>query len=631
MMKKRLLYGNAKTNVVVVMLVFALVWLSLSLVFTVGKQETWSDYISTDFETEVVTEENGEQILVKYVSSPEQLAGMFADQGNAVYATTHEDIVSKIGSKYVLTGNIDCSSYTWTGKDLASGVVFDGANYIIKGLKFATNQSVQGFVKTNKGTIQNLTLEISAFTSSSSVSKFGAVCGENQGTIQNCVVSGGAIKHNYTGPMGSIAGSNSGTIKNCINSNISVTVLDWGGGIVGWNYGGGTVTNCYNYASVSTTSSTTFARLGGITGESNASSVLQNCFNAGTVTGSCASNGTVYAGGIVGLCQTNVSHCANQGAVSGGNSSANDVYIGGIVGGDYNSVAITISNCQNRANITATAKQTTSNPSSGGNNVGRTSVHNNSYFWWFTVSRDEMYYTRSISTYRIVETAYAGGIAGKCSNKIENCYSMGNVSGGCSYSKYTISETYETRYYVDGFQNKNSPCYYSRSMYVKIYDAIYAMQICSNTKTTTNCYYSSNYTHDYSKQDSYNYNSGQAYISWGYNVHSSSTTNLSSTITNQHVGYWPATQGVFNITNRWYVESGYLINKIDGTSGCNAGGNINGSVGLKIKLNANTPIKGTSKSNADLKNVSLGSAFKVAAEVNDGYPYLVNLYWEGVK
>ena len=41
---------------------------------------------------------------------------------------------------------------------------------------------------------------------------------------------------------------------------------------------------------------------------------------------------------------------------------------------------------------------------------------------------------------------------------------------------------------VDGFQNKNSPCYYSNSMYVKMYDAIYSMQICSNTKTTTNCY-----------------------------------------------------------------------------------------------------------------------------------------------
>ena len=630
-MDKKLLLKNKKINIVITMLVFALVLLSLSIVFSVGQQQTWSDFLTTDFETEIVTEENGDQVLVKYVSSPEQLAGVFAPEKSAVYATNHEDIAGKYNSKFILTNDIDCSGYTWNGKDLASGVVFDGAYHTITGLNFAKNQEVQGFIKTNKGTIQNLYIEIKAFSSSSTVTKFGAVCGENNGTVINCAVRGGAISHKYTGSIGSVVGSNNGTVKNCINNGISVTVLDWGGGIVGWNHGSATITNCYNYANVSTTSSTTFARLGGITGESNANSIVQNCFNSGTVTGSCASNGTVYAGGIVGLCQTNVSHCANQGTVSAGNSNAAEVYAGGIVGGDYNSVNITISNCMNRANITSTAKTTTSNPSSGGNNVGRTSVHNNSYFWWFTVSRDEMYYSRSISTYRIVETAYAGGIAGKCSYKIENCYSMGSVSGGCSYSKYTISESYETRYYVDGIQNVNSPAYYSDSSTVKMYDAIYSMQICSNTKTTTNCYYSSEYTHDYSKQDSFNYNNAKAYVSkaWTY-VHASSSLNTSSTINNQYVGYWPATQGVFNITNQWYVSDGKLINKINGTSGCNAGGNINGSVGLSIKLNPYTPIKGTSKTSSDIKKVSLGSAFKTSNNINNGYPYLVNLYWEGV-
>ena len=604
---------NKKISIVMSMLVFVLILLSLSIVLAVGDTPTWSDFIKTDFKTEVVTEQNGEKVLVKYIESPEQLAGAFAEDTTAAVYASHDDIAGKYSTKYILTNDIDCSGYTWSGKDLASGVVFDGAYHTITGLNFLNNQSVQGFVKTNKGTIQNLYLEIQSFTASSTVSKFGAVCGENNGTVQNCVVRGGAIKQTNTGSTGAVVGSNNGTVKNCINNNVTVTVLDWGGGIVGWNYSGATITNCYNHANVSTTTSTAFARLGGITGESNANSIVQNCYNSGTVTGSCATGGTVYAGGIVGLCQTNVSHCANQGTVSAGNSNAAAVYAGGIVGGDYNSVNITISNCMNRANVTSTAKATTSNPSSGGNNVGRTSVHNNSYFWWFTVSRDEMYYSRIISTYRIVETAYAGGIAGKCSYKIENCYSMGNVSGGCSYSKYTISESYETRYYVDGIQNVNSPAYYSDSTVVKMYDAIYSMQICSNTKTTTNCYYSSEYTHDYSKQDSYSYNNAKAYVNWGFYVHASSTTNNSYTVNNQHVGYWPATQGVFNITNQWYVSDGKLINKINGTSGCNAGGNINGSVGLSIKLNPDTPIKGDSKTNSGIKSASLGSAFKTSS------------------
>lgn len=629
-MDKKLLLKNKKINIVITMLVFALVLLSLSIVFSVGQQQTWSDFLTTDFETEIVTEENGDQVLVKYVSSPEQLAGVFAPEKAAVYATNHEDIAGKYNSKFILTNDIDCSGYTWNGKDLASGVIFDGAYHTITGLNFAKNQEVQGFVKTNKGTIQNLYIEIKDFNTSATVTKFGAVCGENNGTVINCAVRGGAIRHDFTGNIGSVVGSNNGTVKNCINNGISVTVLNWGGGICGRNYSGATITNCYNYANVSTTESTTFARLGGITGESSSGAIVQNCFNSGTVTGSCATDGTVYAGGIVGLCMSNVSNCANHGKIKGGQDAANDVYIGGIVGGDYNSVNITISNCMNRAEIVATAKVVTSNPSSGGNNVGRTIVHKNSYLWWLAVCRDEMYYSRSISTYRIEVKAYAGGIAGKCSYKIENCYSMGSVYGGCSYSKYTISESYETRLYADGIQNVNSPAYYSDSSTVKMYDAIYSMPICSNTTTTTNCYYSNDYIQDYSQKESFYYNNAQAYLSWGYTFNSSSTTNISRTINNQYVGYWTQTKGVFSITNQWYVSDGKLINKINGTSGCNEGGNINGSVGLSIKLNPYTPIKGTSKTSSDIKKVSLGSAFKTSNNINNGYPYLVNLYWEGV-
>ena len=106
------------------MLFTILIWLSFSIIFDMNKQESWFDHISTDFETELITNESGDEILINYITSPSQLAGVFTKQtNNGVYATSHEDIFEKISNKYVLKNDIDCSGYTWTGVDLQSGVI----------------------------------------------------------------------------------------------------------------------------------------------------------------------------------------------------------------------------------------------------------------------------------------------------------------------------------------------------------------------------------------------------------------------------------------------------------------------------------------------------------------------------
>lgn len=639
-MKYKNPHKNTYAKALYAVIVLAFVFVSFSFLLSVKTKEVfWSNFADTNYQTELVTDENGEKLLHKYISTPEQLAGIFVSNSSAVYATSHEDGFSFINSKYILTQDIDCSSYTWSGVNLNSGITLDGNNYTIKGLKFSTSQAIQGFVQTNYGTIQNLFFDCVTFTTNGSVSTFGIIAGENKGTIKNCTIVSGDITHSKAGVVGGIAGTNNnyGTIAKCINY-ANITVLEWCGGIVGRNYSG-TVSNCFNYGKISSAGNSTLPRIGGIVGELSQWGTLKNCYNEGIILGGCAVGATVYAGGIVGLSEANISSCGNKGSIMGGYANCGESFAGGIVGGDYNQ-SITISDCYNTGWIIAQSKPITTNPTDGYTNISNTEIHDHKYFYWFTTCRDEMFYKRTTTATRIESKAHAGGIAGKCSYKIENCYNIGDVEGGSKYTKYVIKEEYQTTLHCNAIANKDSPAKASCSYTVQMYDALYSAPICSNTKTVNNCYYSSEANHNYNKQNSYNYNNGNAQVpssrsgSWLFMnyVDSSSSLDFSYDITNKMVGYW---EGITNsspyVTQSFYIENGYLIYKATPKDCWNMGDNVKkvkNSYGLNIKLNPNTPIQGTANTNANIKTLSLGTNWKVSENINDGYPYLVNLYWE---
>ena len=250
--------------------------------------------------------------------------------------------------------------------------------------------------------------------------------GDNDGgTISNCYNTGSVTSSHSYSDAGGIVGynSSSGSISNCYNTG-SVTASSSTGGIAGSN--SGTISNCYNTGSVTaSTSSYSYPYAGGIAGYNYGS--ISNCYNTGSVTSS-SSHYVSYAGGIVGDNDGTISECYNTGNVTSSSSSSYS-NAGGIAG--YNSSSGTISNCYNTGSVTAS----TAPYSYAGGIVGDNSG---------TISN--CYNTGSVTA-----PSRAGGIAGDNSGSISECYNTGsvvasfsdsNAGGIAGYNSGTISECY---------------------------------------------------------------------------------------------------------------------------------------------------------------------------------------------
>ena len=119
---------------------------------------------------------------------------------------------------------------------------------------------------------------------------------------------------------------------------------------MGYAYSNSTITNCYNTGSVSGTSTSSSANVGGVLGYANSSSTLTNCYNTGSVSGT--SSSYAYVGGVVGYAHSSaITKCYNTGSVSG--SSQSSAYVGGVVGYAVSNSAIT--NCYNTGAVSGTS------------------------------------------------------------------------------------------------------------------------------------------------------------------------------------------------------------------------------------------------------------------------------------
>ncbi len=202
------------------------------------------------------------------------------------------------------TGTLDGDGHTitWTGTSASSAK--------------SLTESYFGLVKTNSGTIKNLTTAGSLYVSGSSSDYVGAVAGYNAGTIdkvQNSTVVSAAGFYN----VGGIAGFNTGTIS--LSRNIgSIKATKKVGGITGENTG--TIEKCYNAANVMGTDASKNG-VGGIAGRlgnnntSAGTSIIRNCFNRGDIT--CIDG--KWAGGICGFesSDSTCENCYNAGNIIG--------------------------------------------------------------------------------------------------------------------------------------------------------------------------------------------------------------------------------------------------------------------------------------------------------------------------
>ena len=314
------------------------------------------------------------------------------------YVTTHTITTTaleypNIGTSAKLMADISLDGKIWTpvgSIGVAEGKLeeyyyagtFDGGGHTISNLKIESSDGSDlglfAYIATD-GLVKDLTL---SDVEISGVNYIGGIAGRNNGTIENCSVSG-SVSGTYR--VGGIAGVNYGTIKACYNTgNVSGTVAESIGGIVGYNRG--TIENC----SVSGSVSGTYA-VSGIVGYNDGT--ISTCNNKGKVSGTEAE----CVGGIAGRNDGTISACYNIGEISGTDS------VGGIAGCNYG----TIENCSVSGSV------------SGIFNVGGIAGYNGG-----TISG-----CNNKGKVSGTEAEYVGGIAGFSYGTISACYNIGEILG----------------------------------------------------------------------------------------------------------------------------------------------------------------------------------------------------------
>ena len=226
-----------------------------------------------------------------------------------------------------LTDNITLTE-DWTPIPNYAGT-FDGGGNTITGLTI--NQSATSNVGlfasiSEGGTVKNLTLDDVDITAAIYT---GAVAGQNDGTIENCSVTGNVTGNalNNDGYVGGIVGENRGTITGCAAEGSVKSSGTFVGGIAGWHREG-SITDCHSSATVEGMS-----WVGGIAGQSDAT--ITACYSTGDVTATKNSWGYSFAGGVVGL---NSNGAVLTACYATGNVKGDGDYVGGVVGDNVVSI-----------------------------------------------------------------------------------------------------------------------------------------------------------------------------------------------------------------------------------------------------------------------------------------------------
>ncbi|MCL1873943.1 MAG: InlB B-repeat-containing protein, partial [Clostridiales bacterium] len=296
-------------------------------------------------------------LTLGYGSNGKFLAPIKALDPEAIEIYTAEDlnnIRNGLGDSYVLMNDIDLAAWgQWapigdnpTNNNSRFTGTFDGQGHLIKNLTVIgdVGGSVGLFGCAYGATIKNVGMEgteINIFSATTYVHA-GGICGYEfgSGTISNCY--------------------NIGEVAASFSFSSTVTV----GGICG--YSSGTIINCYNTGEISSSSSSSSssAYAGGICGYS--SGTIINCYNTGEISSSSSSSSSAYAGGICGNNYGTIINCYNTGGISSSSSASayGSAYAGGICGYSYSSSSSY--NCYNTGEVTASSASAYGSAYAGG-------------------------------------------------------------------------------------------------------------------------------------------------------------------------------------------------------------------------------------------------------------------------
>ena len=283
-----------------------------------------------------------------------------------------------------LTSTSQRGGNEWTPVPNFAGT-FDGNNKTITGLTINQTATSNAGLFTSigeEGTVKNLTLDKVNITITGSYA--GTVAGENNGTIENCSVSGNvtsSVGMGLSANVGGIVGRNNGTITGCtVEGSVKAKDADFVGGIAGF-HSKGSITDCHSSATVEGR-----AFVGGIAGQSDAKlgiASITACYSTGSVTAT--KNNTTncsFAGGVVGL---NSNEAVLTACYATGDVKGDGERVGGVVG---DNVVGTVTACYH-----ATGSVTGEQESTGGV-VGRNFKDDfssgilNACYWDGTVTGD---------------------------------------------------------------------------------------------------------------------------------------------------------------------------------------------------------------------------------------------------
>lgn len=501
--------------------------------------------------------------------------------------------------------------------------VFDGNNLTLTGTNFVTNSLGQAgvFGQVKNATIKNLTVEYNKLPTTATMMG-GIVASAYSSNIINC--------HNKTEIF-----NNSG------NAMVA--------GIVGYAYNT-YISNCSNNANITVQSSGEAIAAGISACDFNTSIVL--CANFNTVTAD--GNGSSYAGGLSGKSSTASAisqnfNYTNATIKATTTSTTYSSYAGGITayGGE-------ITDCFNRASISAVAPETSGTDTPTSDNMIHKYIKSSSTLGLKEVS------LKSDSTkdeYKKV-SAYAGGISGYNEGKIKNCYNTGGISGGgitCN-----INNTTRYYYYYVSYSGKYRDKKLNHSKkYTFVYSTIsftkekYASNIngylgadrvdCYSTKAKSVAYC------NYNLED-YSYSSVKRYSSKTYKNTDISARRTIVNASNKGVGEYkentvnhPSTTYIFNDS---YAMVKFATNSLSLIIGSTVSvKDINGKItktepssitayvvpiSVTDKYTYTTTIKSSKYTGTD-KTLPRGfssSNWAYSSVINDGYPHLKCYYWQ---
>ena len=350
------------------------------------------------------------------------------DYTDWIKISTPEDL-SKIGTggsypvdgKYVLTSDIN-----FKGKDLNGG---GSANGNMDPL------SPDGdFIGTFHGDGHKIIGLILISSDSSGYTSFGLFAKVGEGVVLDGIgLEGGSttIESSDT-EAGSLVGyAESLTMTNCYNTgDITVTgsMNAYVGGLISYATSL-TMTNCYNTGDITITiSSTSHIYAGGLIGYNDVSPItITDSYNTGDITTKTTGETTSYiiSGGLVAYSDSSVTmtNCYNMGDLT---ATAANADVGGLVA--YSDSSVTMTNCYNAGDITATV--TSSSYAHAGGLVVYTS----------SVTMTNCYNAGDIKATSSLSDAYAGGlVVYTYSVTMTNCYNAGDITVTVASSSYACA------------------------------------------------------------------------------------------------------------------------------------------------------------------------------------------------